>query len=120
MSYTLPIAGGDVNQVWAKDPDILHLGVLFQENLELKCLIIGSMNGTIEGVLWHIHDIPNFQLLPSYISCELEGTVGVKNGLKMIYAFERRMSGKTRRVPWVGPVSLNVTHGFSQILIKIK
>ena len=99
MSYSLPIAGGDVNQVWASDPHILHFRVLSQENLELKCLIIGLMNGNIARCIMAYHDLPNFQLLPSYISGELEGTVGVKNGLKMMYAFERRMSGKTRRVP---------------------
>ena len=55
------------------------------------------------------YDLPNFQLLASYMSFELKGTVGLKNGLKIIYAFESRTSGKTRRVPWVGAVSLNLT-----------
>ena len=53
------------------------------------------------------YDLPNFQLLASYMSFELKGTVGLKNGLKIIYAFESRTSGKTRRVPWVGAVSLD-------------
>jgi hypothetical protein len=57
------------------------------------------------------HDLPNFQLLASYMSSELEDTVGLKNGLRIIYAFESRTSGKTRRVPWVGAVSLNLTMG---------
>jgi hypothetical protein len=57
------------------------------------------------------HDLPNFQLLASYMSFELEGTVGLKNGLRIIYAFESRTSGKTRRVPWVGAVSLNLIKG---------
>ena len=38
-------------------------------------------------------DLPNFQLLASYISFEFEGTVGLKNGLKMVYAFASRTSG---------------------------
>ena len=38
-------------------------------------------------------DLPNFQLLASYISFELEGTVGVKNGLRMEYAFVSKTSG---------------------------
>jgi hypothetical protein len=42
------------------------------------------------------------------VSFKLEGTVGLKNGLRIIYAFESRTSGKTRRVPWVGTVSLNL------------
>ena len=57
------------------------------------------------------HNLLNFQLLASYMSFELEGTVGLKKGLRIIYAFESRTSGKTRRVPWVGAVSLNLTMG---------
>lgn len=30
----------------------------------------------------------------------------MKNGLRIRYALDRRTSGKTRRVPWVGAVSL--------------
>ena len=52
-------------------------------------------------------DLPNFQLLGSYTSFELEGTVALKNGLRIIYALESRTSGYTRRVPWVGAVSLD-------------
>ena len=61
----------------------------------------------MENMKEFFYDLPNFQLLASYMSFELVGTVGLKNGLRIIYAFESRTSGKTRRVPWVGAVSLN-------------
>ena len=67
------------------------------------------------------HDLPNFQFLASYMSFESEGTVGLKNGLRIMYAFESRTSGKTRRVPWVGPVSLegtNMSAKFANATIK--
>ena len=40
-------------------------------------------------------DLPNCQLLASYISFELGGTVGLKNGLRIVYAFESKTSGNT-------------------------
>ena len=54
------------------------------------------------------------------MSFELGGTVGLKNGLRIIYAFESRTSGKTRRVPCVGPVSLNLTMSQPKTLVQIQ
>lgn len=51
-------------------------------------------------------NIPNFQFLGSRMSGESAGTVGRKNGRRIVYAFDNLTSGKTRRVPSVGAVSL--------------
>jgi hypothetical protein len=78
------------------------------------------VNGEIQKIKVVLYDLPNFQLLASYMSFELEGTVGLKNGLRIIYAFESRTSGKTRRVPWVGPVSLNLAMAWvSEIVVQM-
>jgi hypothetical protein len=53
------------------------------------------------------------------MSFELEGTFGVKKGLRMMYAFESRRSGNTQRVPSVGPVSLWIEPGINKFLVRM-
>jgi hypothetical protein len=49
---------------------------------------------------------PNTQFFGSSILLEPIGTVGRKNGRRIVYAFDKKTSGNTLRVPCVGAVSL--------------